>query len=77
MRATTLRPFKDQFAWNVFALGHNPEDPGWSSRVGTAVLGTGRFELVGQMLVAPTWFDLPDDERLRWKANRFARRATW
>lgn len=75
VRESTLRPFREEFAWTVFALGPNPDDPRWTARVGTAVLGSERFRLRSQMLIAPTWFGLSDD--LRWKANRFARRATW
>ena len=73
--AVTLRPFAQRYDWSVFALGANPNDPRWTSRIGTAVLGNQRFRVKAQMLVAPTWFRLGDD--LRWKANRFARRATW
>jgi endonuclease/exonuclease/phosphatase family metal-dependent hydrolase len=75
VKATTLRLFEDQFAWKVFALGPNPDDRYWTARFGTAVLGAPRAALTGQLLVAPTWFAL--DDALRWKANRFARRATW
>jgi endonuclease/exonuclease/phosphatase family metal-dependent hydrolase len=75
VKATTLRPLEGLFAWKVFALGPNPADRYWTTRFGTAVLGGPRTTLTGQMLVAPTWFALGDD--LRWKANRFARRATW
>jgi endonuclease/exonuclease/phosphatase family metal-dependent hydrolase len=75
VKATTLRMFEDQFAWKVFALGPNPDDRYWTARFGTAVLGGPRTTLARQMLVAPTWFALED--ALRWKANRFARRATW
>ena len=74
--AGILRPFEELFDWSVFALGENPDDPRWSSRIGTAVLGRGlELELLGQMSVAPTWFELDHDTR--WKANRFSRRATW
>jgi endonuclease/exonuclease/phosphatase family metal-dependent hydrolase len=75
VKATTLRPLDELFAWKVFALGPNPDDRYWTTRFGTAVLGGPRATLTGQMLIAPTWFALSDD--LRWKANRFARRATW
>lgn len=75
MKDTTLRPIRERFDWCVFALGPRPDDRHWTSRVGTAVLGRGDAELVSQMAIAPTWFDLPDD--LRWKANRFSRRALW
>ena len=75
VKDTTLRPLAKQFDWKVFALGDNPDDRYWTTRMGTAVLGGPRTSLEGQMLVAPTWFGLED--RWRWKANRFARRATW
>ena len=75
VKDTTLRPLVQQFDWKVFALGENPDDRYWTARMGTAVLGGQRTTLVGQELIAPTWFGLED--RWRWKANRFARRATW
>jgi endonuclease/exonuclease/phosphatase family metal-dependent hydrolase len=75
VKATTLHPLEELFAWKVFALGPNPNDRYWKARFGTAVLGGTRANLRGQMLVAPTWFGL--DDELNWKANRFARRATW
>jgi endonuclease/exonuclease/phosphatase family metal-dependent hydrolase len=75
VKDTTLRPLAEHFDWKVFALGENPDDRYWTTRMGTAVLGGPRATLVGQELIAPTWFGLED--RWRWKANRFARRATW
>lgn len=75
MKETTLRPIRERFDWCVFALGPRPDDRSWKAKIGTAVLGRGGAQLLSQMAIAPTWFDLPDD--LRWKANRFSRRALW
>lgn len=75
VKDTTLRPIAEHFDWKVFALGDNPDDRYWTTRMGTAVLGGTRTTLLGQELIAPTWFAVED--RWRWKANRFSRRATW
>lgn len=75
VRQPVVRRFAALFAWEVFAIGPVPGDRYWKTRQGTAVLGGHRTRLEGQELIAPTWFDLPDEQS--WKANRFSRRATW
>ena len=75
VRQPVVRRFGELFAWEVFAVGPVPGDRYWKARQGTAVLGGDRTELVGQELIAPSWFGLPAEAN--WKANRFSRRATW